>query len=309
MATIGIIGSGNVGANTALFLAETNVADVIMYDIEDGLSTGKALDMMEAAPIRGYQKRISGTDKIDDILKSEIIIVSAGKIRKPGMKREELLEDNRELIASAASSLKGVQGVVIIMTEPVDFLTTEFARKSGLPIQRIMGLGGLLDSTRLRFLIARELDVSTEIVSATVIGQHSDAMIPLEKYCSVSGIPVTRLIDDKKLSTLFEQNKSAGDGIVALAGRTSAFYGPAAAVSDLAEAIIRDTRRIFSVSQMFTGQYGIRDVSMSLPAVIGKSGIIKVLEPQLDDDQESTLKKSAETIRTALGGDQTRRIS
>ncbi len=300
MAKIGILGSGNVGANTAFFLAEKTVADVMLYDIQEGLSTGKSLDMMEAAPIRGYKTKISGTDRLEDLLDSDIIIVTAGGVRRPGMKREDLFDENREIITELASNLKTFKGVVIVVTEPVDFLTTLFLRESGLEAERVIGLGGMLDSTRLRYLIAKELGVSTDIVTALVVGRHSDQMIPLAKYTKVSGIPVATLIDKRRLEEIFEETRRAGGLIVEMAERASAYYGPSAVASDLAESIVRDTRHIVSVSLLLTGQYGVENVTMSLPAIIGRKGIEKVLEPELDDEQLDTFNESAKTIESVL---------
>lgn len=300
MATIGIIGSGNVGANTAFFLAEKAVGDVLLYDLQDGIAKGKALDMMEAAPIRNYQTKIRGADGLDEIIECDIIIVAAGAVRKPGMHREDLFEANRAVIGELAGKLKSTGGIVIMVTEPVDFLTTLFATESGLPQGRVMGLGGLLDSTRLRYLIAEELSVSTENVSALVIGRHADSMIPLPSYTNVSGIPVELLISRERLAELFKQTREAGGLIVELAERASAYYGPSAVASDLAEAIVRDSRRILSVSLMFDGYYSISGVAMSLPAVIGRSGVVRVLQPKLTKDQEKALVESSEVIKSVL---------
>ena len=301
MGKIGIIGSGNAGANTAFFLAEKAVADVELYDIQEGVPEGKALDMMEAAPIRAYQTRVSGTNSLSDILDSRIIIIAAGTARKPGMRREDLFEENRSVIDGVAEGLSGYRGIVVIVTEPVDILTTYFIRKSPLPPAKVMGLGGSLDSARLRYLIARELTISYESVSAMVIGRHSHDMLPLPAYCRVGGLPVTTLIPESRLKALFDETRKSGDLIVDLAQRSSAYYGPAAVASDLAEAVIRNTRRIISVCQMFKGQYGIKDVAMSLPSVIGENGIEKTLTPILDDDQKRVLTRSAEAIRSIVG--------
>ena len=301
MAKIGIVGSGNVGANTAFFLAERAVADVMLFDVQEGLSAGKTLDMMEAAPIRGYQTKLTGTDRLEDVLDTDILIITAGSVRKPGMQREDLYSANRPILLTLASSLSDYPGIVIIVTELVDFLTTAFAKESGLPPDRILGLGGFLDSTRLRYLISRELKISTENVSAMVIGRHSDQMIPLADYCHVSGVPVAALLDEARLQAIFEETRNSGRLIVDMAERASAYYGPSAVASDLAESIVRDTRRIISVSQMWTGQYGIEGVAMSLPAVIGSKGIVKVMEPILTDEQKTILRESADTITSIVG--------
>ena len=297
---IGVIGSGNVGANTAFFLAERGVDDVRLYDVQEGLATGKALDMMEAAPIRGYRTKISGVDSLGPIKEADAIVLAAGSVRKPGTRREDLLEANRGAVLAVARDLRGFAGKVIVVTEPVDLLTTLFLRESGLPPAHVMGLGGCLDSTRLRYLIAEELSVSPENVTALVVGRHSDGMIPLADYCRVSGVPVDRLLAPERIQALFAATRDAGGLIVDLAQRASAFYGPSAVAADLAEAIVQDKHSIASVSLMFTGQYGIANVAMSLPAVIGRGGIEKVLSPRLTGSQEEFLRKSSEEIRRIL---------
>lgn len=300
MARIGIVGSGNLGGNIAFFLAERDVADVVLFDLQAGLSTGKALDMMEAAPVRSYRTKISGTDEIEEALDSKVCVLAAGSVRQPGSSREELLSTNRSVVAEVAAKMKSYEGVVIVATEPIDALTTLFVRDSGLDPSRVLGLGGFLDSTRLRYLIAKELGISAEGVTALVIGQHSDSMLPLADYCKVSGIPVATLIDESRLAELFEATKHAGGRIVELARRTSAFYGPSAAASDLCSAIVNDSRRIVSVSVLFSGQYEIDGVAMSLPAVVGEAGAVRILEPALSERERSVLKSSAAAIARAV---------
>ena len=299
---IGIIGSGNVGANAAFFMAERHVDHVLLYDVLDGLPVGKALDMMEAAPVRGYRTRLRGTNNLEDVKGADVIVVAAGTVRKPGSKREDLFAENKEIVAAIARDLKAVDAKVIVVTEPVDAMTTLFLRESGLPSERVVGVGGILDATRLRSLIAGELNVSTENVTATVIGRHTDTMIPLANYCSVSGVPLTQLLDGGTIDELFEKTRKAGDLIVQMAQRASSYYGPSAAISELAEAMIRDEGRILPVSVMFTGQFGIKDVAMSLPAVIGKNGIEQTLQPKLTDAQQKQLTESAAELETILAG-------
>jgi malate dehydrogenase len=300
MANIGIIGSGNVGANTAFFIAERNVAHVVLYDIQEGLSTGKALDMMEAAPVRGYDVRIQGTDRLEHVLANDIVIITAGSVRKPGMKREDLYGENAELITELAKSMAGSAAKVIIVSEPVDLLTALFVKESGMDRRQVMGLGGVLDSTRLRYLISQELGVTTENVQATVIGRHSDAMIPLRRYCTVSGVPIGQLIASDRIEELFEETRNAGNLIVDMAQRASSYYGPSAAATDLAQAVNMNTGRIMSVSMMLTGEYGIDGVAMSLPAVLGRNGIEQVMLPQLSDEEKQKLTRSAEDLKSMM---------
>ncbi len=296
MALIGIVGSGNVGANTAFFAAEKNIAPIRMYDIKEGLSTGKALDMMEAAPIREYQYQIDGTDHLNDVMDAEVIIIAAGAVREPGMKRSDLFPINRDGIEEIASRLTGFGGVVVVVTEPVDPLVRLVVTTSGLPWQRVLGLGATLDSLRLRYLIASELKVDMGGVVATVIGPHSDDMIPLVHYTTVSGVPIAALLPPDRIEQLFEETRRAGDTILDYFRRATSYRGPAAAASDVAEAVIRDSRRTLPVSFMLTGQYGISNVSMSLPAVIGREGVIRVLEPRLSEQELSQFTASAATV-------------
>ena len=301
MANIGIIGSGNVGANCAFFVAEKGVGDVILYDIQSGMSTGKALDMMEAAPVRGYNTRISGTDDIEDALRADVLIVTAGAVRQPGMKREDLFEANRKPVSEIAARLAGTDHKVIVVTEPVDLMTALFVRDSGLPRGCVMGLGGMLDSTRLRYLIAHELNVAMEDVAATVIGRHSSSMVPLQNYCTVSGVPISHLLPAERVEALFEATRNAGDLIVDMAQRASAYYGPSAAACDLAEAIVRNSGRICPVSIVLAGEFGLHGVAMSLPAVIGRNGVEQVLEPRLDEEQTRRCVAAAQELQQILG--------
>lgn len=303
MAQIAIIGAGNVGANIAFFVAEKNIGSVVLQDIQDGMAMGKALDMMEAAPIRGYQYGITGTDSFDDVLDTDVAIMAAGTGRVPGMKREDLFTKNRDLIDGIARDMADYTGTVVLATEPVDLMVMRFRETSGLPASRVLGLGGALDSTRLRHLISQELGVTTENISTMVIGRHSSQMIPLPEYCRVSGVPITALMETDDINAVIEATRSAGDAIVEMSQRASSFYGPSAAAADIIEGVIRDTGRVLPVSFVWDGDghYGIRDVAMSLPAVIGRSGITRVLEPVLTDDHVTALKRSADELQAIYG--------
>ena len=297
---IGIIGSGNVGANTAFFLAEKGVDHVILYDIREGLAKGKALDMMEAAPIRGYRTAIRGTDNLEEVLDADIIIYTAGVARKPGIKRDDLFKENLPIVRTFAEQIKKPETIVIIVSEPVDVLTTVFTEVSNLAKNQILGLGGVLDATRLRFLIARELGVSMENVAAQVVGRHTDDMIPLQSYCCVSGMSIDNFLSPDQIKDLFEQTREAGHLIVEMAGRASAYYGPSAVAAELAEAIMMDTGRVLSVSHVLSGEFGISNVALSLPAVIGRTGIRRVVVPDLVGEQISALTRSAQIITQTI---------
>ena len=295
MAQIGIIGSGNVGANTAFFVAERNVAPVCMYDVKEGLSIGKALDMMEAAPVRGYRFPLTGTDAFGDLLDADVLILAAGEIREPGTTREDLYPRNTAVVDDVIGKLGGYSGVIVVATEPVDPIVMRVVR-AGFEPKRVIGIGGILDSARLQVLIARELRTAAQDVKATVIGRHSGDMIALPAYCSVAGVPVSMLIPEPRFAELVLETAEGGDRIVELAKRTNSYYGPGAAATDLAEAVIRDTRRILSVSMALDGQYGVSGVAMSLPAMIGAGGIERVLEPRLSDEEHARFAKSAASL-------------
>jgi malate dehydrogenase len=308
MARIGMVGSGNVGANTAFFLAESGVSDILLYDIREGLSKGKALDMMEAAPIRSYRTRIAGTDSIDDLIGSEIILVAAGSVRKPGMRREELFSENVKIIEHTARWLDSAKksskwnrnSCVIVVTEPIDFLTTVLTTKSGMPRERVIGVGGILDSTRLRYAVARDLGLAVENVFAVVIGRHNEEMIAPSNYTSVSGVPILKLMHIDQFTSLVNETREAGDFIVDMARRSTAYYAPSAAISELAESVIRNSGRILSVSVLLKGEYGIDGVAMSMPAVIGEGGIKKILLPELSREELSALRESAHNLKAIL---------
>jgi len=297
-----VIGSGNVGANTAFFIAEKGITDVALYDIRDGVATGKGLDMMEAAPIRKYRNRIWPAESIDVIADTETVILTAGKVRSPGTKREDLFAENRPIIAELAPQIARLapRAKILIATEPVDLITTEFVKLSGLDRSKVMGIGGCLDVTRLRYFASQELGLSPENISATVIGRHSDAMIAILRYCSVSGLPLTSLLSEEQQNKIIEQTRRAGDLIVSMAQRASAFYAPSAAIADLIDAIHMDLRRVSCVSLMFQGEYGISGVAMSLPAVIGRNGIERVITPGLTEEEQQRLRSSAAELEKIL---------
>jgi len=304
MPGVSIIGSGNVGANTAFFIAEKGTHHVTLYDVREGLSTGKALDMMEAAPVRQYRPKLRGSDSIEAIAGSDVVVLAAGAVRKPGMKREDLFNENLALVREVAPTVARLapKAIVIIATEPVDPITTLFVRESKMPRNQVIGLGGILDSTRLRYGIAHELRVSMDNVQAMVIGRHSDEMIMLSGYTNVSGIPIEQLLTQEAIEKLVNETRSAGDLIVQMSQRSNAYYAPSAAAAELADAIHTDIHRIFSVSVMLAGEYGIHDVALSLPAIIGREGVVRVMTPKLSREQEQQLSRSAEEVNMLLSG-------
>jgi malate dehydrogenase len=275
------------------------VEEVLLYDLQEGLATGKALDMMEAAPLRKYRNRLRGAAKLEEIAGSEIVVLAAGRVRRPGMKREDLFAENRALSGELAPRVAELapQAVVLVATEPVDPITREFARASGFPRERVLGVGGCLDATRLRYSVARELGVSMEDVSAMVIGRHSGSMLALPRYCSVSGVPLTQLLAPQRIEALVAETAGAGDLIVQMAQRSSAFYAPSAAVADIANSVHMDLRRVLCLSLVLQGEYGLGGVALSLPAVVGRGGVRRVLTPRLMEAELAVMKRSAAELR------------
>lgn len=301
MAKIAIIGAGNVGANTAFFLAERNVGPVLLCDVQEGLAIGKALDLMEAAPVRGFQHGIHPAGVDEAIASADIVMLAAGAIRAPGETRDTLAARNAELIDSFAAALKGFGGTVVVATEPVDAMVMRLVDKAGLSPKKVLGVGGVLDANRFRRLLSEAIDVSYENVTAMVIGRHSPDMLVLTDYARVSGVPVSMVLSDEKLAAVVAETRTSGDNLVEKLQRSSSYYGPAAAATDVIQAVAWDTKRILPVSFLLDGQYGITGVAMSLPAVIGAAGIERVLEPKLSTEQVRALNASADQLAALAG--------
>lgn len=304
MGRVSIVGSGNVGANAAFFIVEKGVTDVLLVDVQQGLARGKALDIVEAAPIRRYRNALAGSDRLADIAGSQMVVLAAGSIRSPGMRREDLFSANAPLVRGLAPEIARLcpDSVVVIATEPVDSLTALFTKVSGMPRTRVLGLGGILDSMRLRALIARELDVSMEIVSALVIGRHSDDMICLPRYCSVSGVPLPHLLAPERIAAIVQETRHAGDLVVELAKRSSAYYAPSAAIAELADSVHMNLNRTFSVSLLLDGEYGVREAALSVPALIGEKGVTRILTPELTKEEKEAFQQSGRLIASVLPG-------
>jgi malate dehydrogenase len=299
MKHVAIVGSGNVGANTAFFIAEKGFADVRLADILEGVAAGKALDIMEVAPLRSYKVRVRGDMPPEAVGGADVVVVAAGAVRNRGMRREELLERNGPVLRDIARLVKrqAPGAVAVVVTEPVDVLTTVFVEESGFPRERVLGVGGLLDSTRLRYAVARDLGVSVETVSALVIGRHGPDMIAPARFASVTGVPLLELMSLDQFNALVDEVRSAGDTIVEMAQRGNAFYAPSAAIAELVDAVCRDLKRVFAVSAHLKGEFGIEDAALSVPAVIGEGGVERFLLPALEPDELKRLKKSADDVR------------
>lgn len=299
---VSIIGAGNVGATTAQRLAELDIADVVMLDVVEGLPQGKALDIAQAAPVMGYSVDVTGTNDYRDITDSDIVIVTAGIARKPGMDRDDLLAINIKIIREVCANIREHTpgSIVMTVTNPLDVTTYAAAKYMQQERGRVFGMSGLLDSSRFATFIAKEIGCSVKDVDAMVLGGHGDSMVPLPEYTTISGIPLPQLLDRETIDRLVQRTVNAGAEIVGHLKTGSAFYAPSAAVAMMTEAILKDTKRIVPASVYLDGEYGLRDVCLGVPVRIGKGGAEKVIELELTAEQNQALKRSADEVRQGI---------
>lgn len=299
---ITIVGSGNVGATTAHWTAVRQLGDVVLFDVIEGMPQGKALDLMEAAPVAGFDCRITGTNNWEDTADSDAVVITAGIARRPGMSRDDLVQTNANIIRGVTKEAVTYSpgAIIIVVTNPLDVMTYLAYRASGLESHRVMGMSGVLDTTRLRTFVALELGISFEDVTALVLGGHGDQMLPLLRYTYAGGIPVEQLIPPERLSEIAHRTRYGGGEIVDLLKTGSAYYAPGAAITEMLEAIILDKRRILPVAAYLNGEYGERDVYAGVPAVIGRDGIERVIEIALTEVELSSLKASIKAVREIL---------
>lgn len=301
---IACIGAGNVGASAAQYCAEMELGDVVLTDIAEGLPQGKALDLTEAGPVRGYSSMVTGTNDYADIAGADVCIVTAGLPRKPGMTRLDLLEKNGRIVSEIAANIRqhAPDSVVIVVTNPLDVMVYTMYKKLGFAPEKVIGMAGILDSARLRSFIAMELNVSMKNVDTMVLGSHGDDMVPLPHYTTVSGIPITKLLPQDRIDAIMERTRKGGGEIVALLKTGSAFYAPGAAAARMAEAIIRDEKQILPCAAYLTGQYGLQDIYMGVPCRLGKEGVEEILELEISDEDSASLHNSANEVRTGISG-------
>ena len=299
MKKVSVIGSGNVGATTATFLGEMDIAHVILLDILEGVPQGKAQDALEASPLRDFDVDIQGTNDYADIAGSEVVVITAGVPRKPGMSRMELLSVNAGIVKSVTENIVkyAPDTIIIVVTNPLDVMTYLAYKVSGFEPNRVMGQAGILDSTRFRFFVAEELNISLKDTFAMVLGSHGDSMVPLPEYTTVSGIPITQLIPEDRIEKLVERTRKGGGEIVSHLKTGSAFYAPGAATSEMVEAIIKDKHRILPISAYLDGQYGLKDVYTGVPVKLGAGGVEEIIEIELTEEQLAALHKSADIFR------------
>lgn len=295
---IALIGSGQIGGNLALLAAQRSLGDVVLFDIVDGMPQGKALDLSQLAPVEGFDAKITGTSKYEDIAGADVVIVTAGLPRKPGMSRDDLLDTNVKIMKDVATNLKKhtPEAFIIVISNPLDAMVYTMAKITGLPKNQIVGMAGVLDSSRFRHFVADKLNVSVEDVNAFVLGGHGDDMVPVVPYCSVGGIPLTQLMPKADIDAIVERTRKGGGEIVALLKTGSAFYAPAASAIAMAESYLRDKKRVLPCAALCEGEYGLKDLYVGVPAVIGKGGVEKVLEVQLSDDDKKALALSASHV-------------
>lgn len=296
---ISILGAGNVGAATALWIARNELGDVVLYNRTRGLAEGKALDLKESSPVDGFDLTIIGTDQMEQTRDSDVVVLTAGKARQPGMSREDLLTMNAGIISTLGAHIAETSpnAVVIVVSNPVDTMVHVAAEATSFPKQRVMGMAGILDSARFRTFIALELGVSVEDTNALVLGGHGDFMVPLPRQASVGGIPLGDLLPEHRIEALIERTRRAGAEILALQKVSSAYFAPAAAVGQMVEAIVKDKKRVLPCVAYLQGEYGIRDLFMGVPAVIGAKGIERILELKLNPDEMKALHNSADAVR------------
>ncbi len=296
---ISMIGAGHVGEQAVREMLARELGDIVLLDIVEGMPQGKALDMAEAAPLLGYSYFAKGTNNYEDIKDSDVVIITAGLPRKPGMSREDLLEKNFTIVKGIAEQIKkyAPNAYVIVVTNPLDAMVYTAYKVLGFERNRVMGMAGALDATRFRAFIAMELGVSPEDVQAMVMGTHGDLMVPLPRFASVSGIPITELLDKETIDRLVERTRKGGGEIVALLKTGSAYYAPGASVAIMVESIIRDKKRVIPTSVYLNGEYGIQDVFIGVPVVLGEGGAEKIIELKLSDDELAALKNSADHVK------------
>ena len=298
-AKITIVGAGNVGATAAHWAAAKELGDVVLIDIIDGLPQGKALDLAESAPLEGFDCGLVGTNDYADTADSDVVVVTAGIPRKPGMSRDDLLQTNAKIVGDVVSQIVrySPDAHLIVVSNPLDAMVYVAKQVSGWPKHRVMGMAGVLDSARFRYFIAQELGVSVEDVHGFVLGGHGDTMVPAPRYATVTGIPITQLLSAEQITRLVQRTRDGGAEIVNYLKQGSAFYAPGASIVQMVEAIVKDKKRLLPAAAYLEGEYGIHDVYVGVPVLLGAGGVEKVIEVELTPDEHAALKKSAAAVQ------------
>lgn len=309
---IALIGAGHIGGTLAHLIGLKELGDVVLFDIASGVPQGKALDLAQSSPVEGFDARVSGADNYAAIAGADVVIVTAGVPRQPGMSRDDLLTVNLGVIASVGAGIKAhaPDAFVICITNPLDVMVWALQKASGLPTQKVVGMAGILDSARFRYFLAEELQVSVEDVSAFVLGGHGDDMVPSVRYSTVAGIPLPDLVamgwtTQAKIDAIVERTRRGGGEIVSLLKTGSAFYAPASSAVAMAESYLKDKRRVLPCAAYLSGQYGVDDLYVGVPVVIGAGGVERVIEIKLDSNEQQMFAKSVASVRTLIAASKT----
>ncbi|HEX2722640.1 MAG TPA: malate dehydrogenase [Gemmatimonadaceae bacterium] len=300
---ITVVGAGNVGATTAQRVAEKELArTVVLVDVVEGVPQGKGLDQWESAPIEGFDSRVIGTNGYDESANSDIIVITAGIARKPGMSRDDLLNTNAGIVKQVSESIRSTSpnAILIMVSNPLDVMSWVAKEVTGFPRQRVLGMAGVLDTARYRSFLAEALDVSVRDIQAMVLGGHGDTMVPLVSYTSVSGIPITQLMPKERLDAILDRTRNGGAEIVKFLKTGSAYYAPSAAAVQMCEAIVRDQKRILPCAAWLEGEYGMSGLFLGVPCKLGRGGLERIIEVTLTDDERTALAKSAEAVREPM---------
>ncbi len=300
---ISVVGAGNVGATAAQGIARRQLArEVVMVDIAEGIPQGKGLDMYESAPIEGWDTRIIGSNGYEESAGSDIVIITAGLARKPGMSRDDLLKKNASIVGEVSKQVKATSpdAIIIMVSNPLDVMAYVAMRETGFPRERVIGMAGVLDTARYRTFLSMEMDVSVEDIQALVLGGHGDSMVPIVSMTTVSGIPITHFIKPDRLEQIIDRTRKGGGEIVAHLKTGSAFYAPGAASAQMAEAIVLDKKRILPCAAWLQGEYGQKDLFLGVPCKLGRDGLEEIIEVDLTDDEQSALNASADAVRETM---------
>ena len=300
---IAVIGAGNVGATCAFVLAERKIAEVVLLDIFEGFAKGKALDMSQGGRVLNYDGRVSGTKDYADIIGSDVVVVTSGFPRQPGMTREDLIGKNAEIVSQVGQGIRdhAPDSVIVMVTNPLDLMTYHMQKITGFPHERVVGQAGILDSARMTHFISDAVGCSNEDVQAMVLGGHGDTMVPLPRYTTVNGIPIDQLLNDDEIAAIIERTASGGGEIVNLLERGSAFYAPGSAAAIMAESILDDRKRVLPCSAYLSGEYGMEDIYIGVPVVLGRNGVERIIELELQDHELESLQGSGAFYKDQLG--------
>lgn len=301
---VSVIGGGFTGATTALMLAQKELGDVVLVDIPqmEDPTKGKALDMLEASPVQGFDANITGTSNYEDTKDSDIVVITAGIARKPGMSRDDLVQTNQKIMKSVTEQIVkySPNSYIIVLTNPVDAMTYTVFKESGFPKERVIGQSGVLDTARFRTFVAQELNLSVKDVTGFVLGGHGDDMVPLIRYSYAGGIPLETLIPKDRLEAIVERTRKGGGEIVGLLGNGSAYYAPAASLVQMVEAILKDQRRVIPAIAYLEGEYGFEGIYLGVPTILGGSGLEKIIELELTEEEQAALAKSADSVKNVM---------